>query len=152
MYRKKVALSLIVIISTLFGLTAFPLLSQADSNLPPRPPVPPIEDGDDQPQAEQQRHEIVGAYIELHGDVLPPEVWTVVQWQDAAGNWHDVEGWRGTTDQVNYRRWWVHPKDFGTGPFRWVMTDGLNGASLATSDSFNLPAAPNNTTFVALTQ
>jgi hypothetical protein len=28
------------------------------------------------------------------------DLWTVVQWQDRGGNWHDVEGWQGTPDGI----------------------------------------------------
>ncbi|MCJ7551390.1 MAG: hypothetical protein MUQ30_17100 [Anaerolineae bacterium] len=73
---------------------------------------------------------------------------TVVQWQDGWGNWHVVEGWRGALDDVavsgagevsGYKTWWVAKKDYGTGPFRWVITQGLDGTLLATSESFHLP-------------
>jgi hypothetical protein len=39
----------------------------------------------------------------------------------------------------------VAAKDFGTGPFRWVVTQGKNGRPLATSALFNLPGVANET-------
>ncbi len=96
------------------GLTVAPAL--AESGLPDRKP-PTADDGgrdDSRP---------LGTHIEL----VAPEhagAWSVVQWQDVNGNWHDVEGWRGTLDSSGYICWWVAAKDFGTGPFRWVITGG----------------------------
>jgi hypothetical protein len=96
------------------GLTAVPVL--ADDGLPERE-TPVADDGgrdDSRP---------LGTHIEL---VVPEHAgaWSVVQWQDSAGNWHDAEGWRGTLDSSGYICWWVAAKDFGTGPFRWVITGG----------------------------
>ncbi len=103
------------------GLAAAPVL--AESGLPDRNPPPPADDGGRDDRGP------VGTYIEL----AAPEhagAWSVVQWQDVNGNWHDVEGWRGTLDSSGYIRWWVAAKDFGTGPFRWVIT-GAAEASVA---------------------
>jgi hypothetical protein len=50
------------------------------------------------------------------------------------GNWHDVEAW------------WVAAKDFGTGPFRWVIYRGQAGELLAISQAFYLPDAAGATT------
>jgi len=97
------------------GLTAAPAL--ANGELPDRNPPPPADDGGRDDAGP------LGTHIEL----AAPEhagAWSVVQWQDSAGNWHDVEGWRGTLDSNGYIRWWVAAKDFGTGPFRWVISGG----------------------------
>jgi hypothetical protein len=68
-------------------------------------------------------------------------LWSVVQWQDASGNWHDVEGWRGTV--VNGKTiWWVEQKDFDKGPYRWVVYQGNSNAPIATSQPFQLPDLP----------
>jgi hypothetical protein len=77
-----------------------------------------------------------GAYIELHMSGAPAGSWAVVQWQDSTGNWHDVEGWQGVI--ANSSRWWVHPKDFSTGPFRWVVKSGPAGALVSQSPLFDL--------------
>jgi hypothetical protein len=66
-------------------------------------------------------------------------VWTVVQWQDSAWGWHDVEGWRGNFDEGNRKVWWVAWADFGTGPFRWAVYQTEGGPLLATSEAFMLP-------------
>ncbi|MEM7347426.1 MAG: hypothetical protein AAF485_24570, partial [Chloroflexota bacterium] len=80
----------------------------------------------------------------------PASAWTKVQWQNVNNDWEDVTGWQGTLTQGS-RRWWVDAKDFGTGPFRWVITDGKGGTVIATSDSFNLPQFPNDPVVTQLT-
>jgi hypothetical protein len=66
--------------------------------------------------------------------------WTVVQWQDSAGAWHDVEGWRQVVEETAVVRWWVAPKDAGTGPFRWVAyAAGAEREIVGTSAAFSLP-------------
>lgn len=76
------------------------------------------------------------------------DLWTGVQWQDAHGNWHDVEGWQGALDGVSVdesgsvvgrKTWWVAGADLGKGPFRWQVTRGEGGGVLVTSAPFNLP-------------
>jgi len=76
-------------------------------------------------------------------------LWTVVQWQDHSGDWHDVEEWQGTLDEVNNDKdkgmyegekvWWAAKADFDKGPFRWVVYRGRGGKLLAQSESFYLP-------------
>jgi hypothetical protein len=71
------------------------------------------------------------------------ELWTVVQWQDASGNWRDVEGWQGALDEMakgeGVKVWWVYRQDLGTGPFRWMIYSAPAGKVLAASDPFHLP-------------
>lgn len=78
-----------------------------------------------------------------------PEAWTVVQWQDAWGDWHDVEGWRGTLDEVvsaeGRKIWWVYRRDLGKGPFRWLVHDRAGGKLLVASQLFNLPGVSGQT-------
>jgi len=73
--------------------------------------------------------------------VHPPQagLWTIVQWQDSAGGWHDIEGWSGALDEGGQKVWWVGPAIFGEGPFRWVVYQSQGGQLLATSDPFYLP-------------
>ena len=72
-----------------------------------------------------------------------------MQWQDFDGNWHDVEGWRGFAEGSG-KLWWVAQKDFGTGPFRWIVESGPDGEILATSAPFTLPGEPNATLSVTV--
>jgi hypothetical protein len=69
-----------------------------------------------------------------------PGAYTVVQWRDAAGNWHDVPGWRAHAPSGAVV-WAVEAKDFGAGPFRWVSYTGEGGSVLGVSQSFMLPGA-----------
>lgn len=80
-----------------------------------------------------------GGAITLYAHPVQPELWTVVQWQDAQGGWHDVEGWQGPFNQENQVVWWVAPAGLGKGPFRWTVYQSQGGQLLAISDSFYLP-------------
>ncbi len=73
--------------------------------------------------------------------------WTVVQWQGVDDNWHDVTGWQGRVRDGQVR-WRVAAKDFGTGPFHWVIYDKMGGIAQAISTSFRLPASDNQTVTV----
>jgi hypothetical protein len=44
----------------------------------------------------------------------------------------------------------VHEKDFGDGPFRWVVTQGKDGPVLGASRAFNLPGGANETVRVTV--
>ena len=125
----------------LFGLTWPLLIAKAGPTLPPRkvPPsnVQPGSDNDDDDGGP------VGAYIELHTQPVMPGVWSVVQWQDSDGHWHNVDGWQGDLDSTGTRRWWVEAKDFNTGPFRWQIFNGPDDQLLATSTTFTLPHEAN---------
>ena len=107
------------------------------SREPPAPTRPPQDDGKDS-------DEPVGASIELHLHPTQAGVWTVVQWQDSANNWRDVEGWRSRAEGST-QRWWVAAKDFGTGSFRWAVRQGPDGPQLGVSKPFHLPSSPNET-------
>lgn len=127
----------------LTGLVLFGLLliawpqpaAQAGPLPPPRPTLTPT------PYASPS----VGTYIELRVPTDDLNLWTVVQWQDAQGRWHDVETWRGTLDEIHDHKgdktWWVLPGEYGQGPCRWLVYDRAGGKLLATSHSFYLPGA-----------
>lgn len=123
------------ILGTSIGLLALPALVQAGPDLPPRnPPSRPQDDDDDDGDRQP-----IGAYIILE---TPGGAWAGVQWQDSAGDWHEVEGWQGHLASGR-QQWWVAAKDFGKGSFRWVVKEGSNGAAISTSSPFNLPNAAN---------
>lgn len=125
--------SLAVIGVLLLGLLAFAPQSAvaAPAALPTRPPTA-TPDATPLP--------IVGALIALNVPNASATAWTVVQWQDGLGGWHTVEGWQGNFDEGLSKVWWVAPKDFDTGPFRWVVFDQRDGKVWGTSQSFDLPA------------
>ncbi len=141
----------ILVLITLAGslLAAMVLPPQTLAALPPRPtpsPTPsPRHDDTDSDDSET-----VGGQIELQVQPSSSRLWTVVQWQDALGSWHDVEGWQGSLDDGARKEWWVARSDFGKGPFRWAMCENPMGNSFAESRSFFLPRSANETVKVDL--
>lgn len=110
------------------------------ADLPPRPDAPPpAPPAVIQTIDREKSGPPAGAYIELMGLPDNNQYWTVVQWQDRQGNWHNVDGWQGWPDNGG-KKWWVAGKDFGTGPFRWMVYQGQNnGPEVGHSDNFLLP-------------
>lgn len=102
--------------------------------LPPRPEPTATPGSDASVEGAIIRLQLLGIL-----DTGPQGVWTAVQWQDAFGDWHTVEGWQGTTELDGSQAWWVGPEDFDTGPFRWVVYESEGGPELGHSDSFMLP-------------
>jgi hypothetical protein len=152
----KMVTTCVVLFITL--LTALPKTAEA---LPPRPEVPsPPDDVEQSTQAQAQ--------IQLQvrfPDSWPwqtthwQDLWTGVQWQDPTGAWHDVEGWRGTLDEVKsdvegavtgYKTWWVGGEHMGEGPFRWLVYRSKGGRLLAASESFDLPSVNKATLVVGV--
>jgi len=168
--RKRLSVLLIcglvaLVIAGLLGLAAQrPTVAQEPNPTPPPPtwtpgspgatktplPTPTPVGGSASPRAANAR-----IVVRVHFPVAWPwhvvgwqEVCTVVQWKDALGGWHAVEGWRGTLDQVSasadggiagLKTWWVADEDLGTGPFRWVAYRCEVGHQLAASEAFHLP-------------
>ena len=126
------------------------------------PPLPPL------PQSSGRRSQPAGCYIRLRVQFPPAwpwaqvhwqELWTAVQWQDAGGRWHVVEGWQGGLDGVRLgdgdpptgeKTWWVAADDMDAGPFRWVVYRARGGRLLATSETFYLPRSIGATTTVVV--
>jgi hypothetical protein len=133
-------------IGLLLGLVLPPAPVQADVELPPRDqqptPTPVRDEEDDDGPA--------GAHLVLHVPDAAPGVWAVVQWQDSTGGWHTVEGWQGALEAEGRHTWWVAAKDFGTGPFRWLLTRGQGGETLGVSQAFHLPGQAGHTLEVSL--
>ena len=139
---------------TVLTVVLLATLPQPAQALPPRPTVPPAP-GEGSPAA--------GAQIQLQAQFPKnwpwqtahwQELWTQVQWQDALGAWHDVEGWQGTLDEVQdgtgKKTWWVTGSDEGKGPFRWRVYRSKGGWLFTTSEQFYLPAAVGETVRVEL--
>jgi hypothetical protein len=140
--KRQIVLALLAGVGLWFiGLIAAgPPRQPALAALPPRPTAEPTS----------EKPEETGGYIKLQVDAAPAEMWTVVQWVDANGDWHDVDGWQGTLDDGVTKLWWVAPKDFATGPFRWAAYAAPEGELLGLSAEFNLPAQVKETVFVDL--
>jgi hypothetical protein len=143
------SMSLFLILASLVWQAGVTPPAQAGPGLPPRETPTPARSGDDDDD-DAGSASPVGAYISLQAGGVPAGAWSVVQWQDSAGNWHEVEGWRGSA--ANSSRWWVHPKDFGTGPFRWLVTTEPGGTVLKVSEPLSLPSGANETTLVTVEQ
>lgn len=74
----------------------------------------------------------------------PAGAWVSMQWQDRAGGWHDVQGWKAEIDVaqapgIPFKQWAVNPADYGRGPFRWVIYNSTGDRLWGVSPSFNLP-------------
>lgn len=93
--------------------------------------------------------------LQITGTAVVLNYWTVVQWQNENRAWYDVEGWRGTLDDlqsgVGLKDWWVDKGNFGEGPFRWQVYRSFGGAWLANSDSFDLPTSSRQPVVVVVT-
>lgn len=120
------------------GLTSV----HAAPNLPPRPTLTPT------PTPVSPAPNL--ARILLVAGSAYEGAWTVVQWQDKPGEWHDVENWQGEM-RNGWIRWRVAPKDWNTGPFRWQVYDKADGTLLASTASFTLPTGPYGIVWVAAT-
>jgi len=130
---RKMWLRMVLLTVVLALACAVPSL--AWSELPPLPERPVFSEPD-------------GGWIAVRvwdapEGVTYAEVWTVVQWQDGLGDWHDVEAWQGQPDVENEKLWFVAEEDLGKGPFRWVAYVG--GEELGASEAFDLPAVCDET-------
>ena len=126
--KQKFQMTIVVIGLAFALLMVVTPVSQA--GLPPRPTPTPV------PSTAP-----VGATIRLQTTV---GAWSVVQWQDVNGDWHNVDGWRGSVADGSVQ-WWVAEKDFDTGPFRWAMYQSDGSELTAASEAFYLPAGVNQT-------
>ena len=150
-HKPTVCSALIVsIVCTLLVVALLPSLTQAaPPALPPRPPnLPPRPTPQPAPssltfesESESESESDGGGHIELYVQPTQAGLWTIVQWQDNAGGWHDIEGWQGTLDEGHKKVWWVAPAESGKGPFRWAVYQSPKGKLLAQSESFYLPSA-----------
>jgi hypothetical protein len=129
----------IVILALIGVILVAESLPPVEAGLPPREaPVPAQPSGD----GNGGGGEPIGAHMVLHVPSAPDGVWTIVQWQDTSGGWHNVDGWQGTLDVGHRIMWWLAPDLFGKGPFRWLVYQNVERDTLlATSESFHLPAA-----------
>lgn len=138
----------LLMINVLLGLAWPALVAKAGPTLPPR--KPPATSSPSKSDDKDKKDKPVGAYIELQVNPARMGLWSTVQWQDSSGGWHDVGGWQSALGVTGYQRWWVAAKDFGTGPFRWIVTQGQGGSMLGASETFTLPGRANETIKVAV--
>jgi hypothetical protein len=84
------------------------------------------------------------AAIALTAADAPAGAWVAVQWGDlTATQWTTIDNWTGPLTQTEGRlARWVDPKDYRTGPYRWVVytaDPGQGGQVWGLSDPFNFP-------------
>lgn len=145
---KKSVFALYLILPLMVAMSLFSLAFTAGNAtgtrkgvLPTRPTAMPIvTTTPDDTSSETEESPPDGALIELRIDPPWPELWTMVQWQDPQGDWYNVDGWRGASNEEGRVLWWVAKEDLGTGPFRWLVYEEKDGRLLVTSESFDLPA------------
>lgn len=133
-----------------FLITLFAYPTQAASpSMPPRPstPTPTLVP----PPTRSVFTSVSGAFIHIQVVNGNRQTFTMLQWQDGEGNWHDVDGWRGTLEDGVWKRWWLPSYLFGKGPFRWLVYEHSGGELLAVSRSFDLPTLPGQVVSVLVT-
>lgn len=140
------------ILAACLGLfIAFALLAPAPAAaLPPRPPRPtvtPRPTSPTPPAKPSPRRTLI--VLVFTAPEMPPAgwqaLWTGIQWQDAIGAWHDVDGWQGALDEiargVGKKTWVVAEGHLGSGPFRWLVYARQGDDVVAASQPFYLPSA-----------
>lgn len=153
-FTISLAAILLLLVATLVVIPATIMPAQAapTDDLPPRPPTPTPDVPAPAPIEPTPIPPVQGAYIILDVPDGNGQLWTVVQWLDLEGAWHDVDGWRGHLDdgEGKMKIWWVAPEDFGTGTMRWQVYDGPEGRLRATSDPFSLPGGSDEAVHVSV--
>jgi hypothetical protein len=149
--RGSLALIVSVVITLLLVVLLILPIQVAQAKLPPRP-TPKEESGFD---ASGAPIELRVRFSQVEQARRWQELWTVVQWQDTSGNWHDVEGWKGTLDEMvngeGRKVWWVFRADLGKGPFRWAVYRRPSGGLLAQTEVFSLPSADGQAVWITVT-
>ena len=107
---------------------------------PALPEAPPENPVNTQTTVQLLYPRLTGAFIELQAEPLRPGLWTRMQWQDAEGGWHNIEGWQGSFNEEQRVSWWVGEEHLGEGPFRWLVYESQEGDLLVVSESFSLPS------------
>ena len=127
-------LSVFAASAALPAIASLPLASPLNSPLPTPITIP----GSISASTPVSKQDKTGAYIQLNLTNASRFIGAtvVVQWQDSQKQWHDVPGWRNMLG-AKMLKWWVSPKDFGAGPFRWLVI--RKKVIVAQSQPFSLP-------------
>lgn len=146
----RTLLSLSVLVTVLIIALSSLISIETAWALPPRPAFAPPP-----PETEGESGGALVLSLTWSDLSLPMQTaWTVVQWQDQAGAWHDVLGWQGTLDEMTagqgQKTWWVYHSDLGKGPFRWLVYQKQGGRLLVTSAPFTLPDRDRATQTIAV--
>ena len=141
--RKVIAVVVVALALVMVAISSWPPGAlMVVAALPPRPtpaitPLPtptPLP----KPAQKQETAPVPLSHILLTVTPLQGGLWTAVEWQGEDGAWHGVAGWQGTL-MAGRQRWAVFARNFGQGPFRWVVYAAADKAVLGTSAPFHLP-------------
>lgn len=94
---------------------------------PGLPPRPPYHKESNRKSDHVAQTEPLG-HIELHVSEENRQALTGVFWRGADRLWYPVEGWRGRPNAEGIVRWAVAAKDFGRGPYVWIVFKDDNGS------------------------
>lgn len=150
--RKNHWIGLLFIVVLTFMFSVYPAQTVV-SNMPPRPlDPPPVPEPTPEPTPPPPpTHTFIqGAFIQLNVIGGEAETFTMMQWQDGLGNWHDIGGWRGQLYQGQWIRWWLPDTLLGLGPFRWLVYEQPEGGLLAISSEFDMPVRHGQFTYVTV--
>jgi hypothetical protein len=143
-FSKRKVLTMVVMaqILALLALGATPLqlalakVTTATPSVTPVTPVPPVTPAPPPPSEGSIAVTVVNP---------PAGAWAAVQWSLPGGSaWVNVDTWTSPLkqDEYGWMAHWVDPKDYGAGPFRWVVYDkdpSQGGEVWGTSASFYFP-------------
>ena len=96
---------------------------------------------DPEPDPGRIRLKVSWADPSIIGRFVGDGITTVVQFYNADGQWQDVNGWIQPLRNTDTVLWNVWRRDWGTGPYRWVVKNEAKGYVMGTSTGFYLPAA-----------
>jgi hypothetical protein len=145
-------LALLLFLLTTLVVTS-PLLAHNEPPARPEPelPVRPVLDCRTRSLDNCHETDNQDSHIKLVAQGAQEGAQSVVQWQGGDGEWHDVEGWRGTLAHGQVR-WFVEEADLGKGPFRWQVEFTQPVTQTLVSESFMLPDAAGNTVTITIAQ
>ena len=131
---------LISLLSMFLFISLFLFSPGVSADTPPRPeltPTPHPATTPVSPVASSQSSQSAAIILTLSDPA--PAYWTSVQWLDEEDEWQDVSGWQSGFNENGMVVWAVAAKDYGTGPYRWVIYTEEDGTVYSTTDLFYLP-------------
>ena len=96
---------------------------------------------DPEPDPGRIRLSVGWADPSIIGRFIADGLTTVVQYRNASGGWDDVTGWVQPLRNTSTVLWNVWRRDWGTGPYRWLVKNESQNYVMATSTGFYLPGA-----------
>lgn len=144
MFKNKTFKTPIVLLSSLLFMFLFLSLfffsPAVSADAPPRPeltPTPPPTTTPIPLVSPSQSSQPAAIILTLSNP--DSAYWTSVQWLDEDDEWQDVSDWQSDFNDAGLVVWAVAAKDYGTGPYRWVIYDEKDGTMYSTTDLFYLP-------------